>query len=229
MRVWAHASLVGAALVVACGSSGEGPPVGDGGVASPGPEDAAPPPAPPAPDAAPADCPREAGVVWIDGTSPVARPGLCTPAQIDAALVACESVGAACEAFTRANEACARCVLGALPGDSDLFAIPVGALLPRSASARGANVESCAALALNRADCTVPLARHATCVATACATCSEGPGTCEARAAAGLCAPFRDAACERDIAAREAEWGPLCRGATAAASRAKVVAFLCGG
>lgn len=179
---------------------------------------------------APPACSREGALVLVDGTAPRARADACDAATIEAALDACDGDRARCDAFVGENEACARCLFGALAGDTDPFAIPIGAF-SRVGGALVAHEETCGAVVLGRADCTVPLARAPVCRASICAACeSEADrSACDAAARTGPCAPFVDAACTELVASRRAEWEAVCRGDDPRKTRRAVARALCGG
>lgn len=204
---------------------------GDAGwVAAPSAE-AAPLPRPDAGPTIPRDCYNEPGARALPGAPPSAGTEHCSEQEAQAFRTACmskTSTNATCSAVIEKNKPCARCLIGALPGDP-VDTTPLGALVQTTYEAVAPNVWSCAALVLNLPECAVKVAQRAVCVTSSCSDCAEAERSdCQGRATAGICRDTVDAACEAALAAGEARWKPVCEGATFDESYAKVAAFLCG-
>jgi hypothetical protein len=175
-------------------------------------------------------CYDEDAALAIKGTAPAAGTNKCTSMQIGELKTKCLGSGATgCDAYVEANKDCARCVLGALKGDTP-DATPLPALIPVSDASVSPNVAACAALVIGRPDCAVKLAGQVVCTSSACATCeSEAEDTeCLAKATDGICKTTVDKACNDAVNAAAAQWQSVCRGTAFDDTYVKVANVLCG-
>ena len=160
-------------------------------------------------------------------------PNKCTVPQITEFKTKCLGSGATgCDAFIDTNKDCSRCIFGALKGDTP-DTTPIPALLPVSDKSVTLNVQACAALAIGKPECAVPLAQELVCVESACSTCTVAADAtkCNQEAAADICKDVVAAAkaCNTAITAARAQWTPICtEGTTFETTYPKLVNYLCG-
>ena len=207
------------------------------------PRDSAPPPPDAAVDAADAakDTGSDAAVtacyapddaLALTAAAPRLSPSLCTAAQIVGAQTAClgpAATSATCNNYLAANRSCARCIFGALAGDTPATT-PLGSLIPVSEDSVAPAIGGCAALIIGRPECAVPVSQQTVCTSSACATCMDAASeeACLGTASLGICAGLGDGACNAAIDATVATWGPRCRGAAFNDTYLKVATVMCG-
>ena len=177
----------------------------------------------------PRSCYIERDALGLRGTVPSSGANKCSGRQIvDFKKTCIGGTAGQCTAYINANKDCARCMLGALKGDTP-EATPHPALLPIGRTIVTPNVVGCAALVLGRPDCAMKLTQHVVCTESACASCDPEEGAeCNSKAIAAICKTTVDDACESTVSAGQAQWEPICRGKTFDDTYPKVAAYLCG-
>jgi hypothetical protein len=223
--------MVVAAVEVACGQAVYGAPVwidpSDAAVSKEASVDSAFA----YPDAEKATCFENLGDEVV-GLAPTAYRDVCTSQDIADAEVACfvsVHTAQACVDWAKAHPGCARCILGALPGESRQ-STPLSALIPRTPDTLTPSLAACASLVLGRPECALPVARAAACVTGSCTSCKDEPtrATCNAQAESTACRNAVETECTEAIRTGVARWDRICQGANLRATYTKVATYLCG-
>lgn len=191
---------------------------------------------PPKSDGGPVEaCYAEDGLLEINGIAPTKSSGKCSPSQlidVDAKCISdTTATDADCQAYIAANENCARCVFGALDGDTEAT-VPMPALI--TVSEEGAilpNVYACAALVIGKPDCALKLTKQEVCLESACGLCEgdDGYSACRTEAATKACKDVMDATCTKAVEDAETQWTALCDGKDFDEAFKKVGTYMCGG
>ncbi len=183
----------------------------------------------PVPDANPVACFENAGE-GLRGVPPTAYRDVCTPqdlVDVEAACLFSAHGTKACADWTTAHPACGRCVFGPLSGEP-ADTTPLGALTPVGAQSIAPSLGSCAALAIGRPDCALPIAKSNLCEIASCSTCSvPTKGACSAHASQHCSTP-QSTECQKAIGAAFSRWEKQCQGSNLPSTFTKVATYLCG-
>jgi len=224
--------MVAAAVEAACGQAVYGAPVwvnpsDDAAV----PKEASVDSASVSPEAGRVACFENLGDEVV-GLPPTAYRDVCTSQDIadsEAACLASVHTSQTCVEWTKAHPGCARCLFGALSGDSPQ-ATPLSALIPKTPDTLTPSVAACASLVLGRPECALPVARAAACVTGSCTNCGDERtrATCKAYAESTACRNAVETECSEAIRVGFARWDRICQGANQGATYTKVGTYLCG-
>ena len=176
---------------------------------------------------APRDCYLADQALDFSGLAAIRHLGACTPTQVAEFKTACLGTSSGtCNPYLDANFPCSRCIFGGLRVGG---AVTTPAVISVSYT-NIVNVLGCAAIFLDRPDCSVKLTRQAVCLTSACAQCASDADkvTCKQMASEGICKSTIDVACENAINSASAQWQTTCQGTNFEDSYFKVTNYLCG-